>query len=36
VAGLVLSKVSPEAASTHSPPIKFLKLCAVVVATSRA
>ena len=31
-AGLVLSKVSPEAASTHSPPMKFLKDCADVVA----
>ena len=35
VAGLVLSKVSPEAASTHSPPMKFLKLV-LVVAMRRA
>ena len=34
-AGLVLSKVSPEAASTHSPPMKFLKV-SVVVAIERA
>src|SRR5919108_295206 len=32
-AGLVVSKVSPEAASTHSPPMKFLKVF-VVVATA--
>jgi hypothetical protein len=31
----VLSKVSPDAASTHSPPMKFLKVCAVVVAMRR-
>ena len=35
VAGLVLSKVSPEAASTHSPPMKFLKVVLVVVAMRR-
>jgi hypothetical protein len=28
VAGLVVSKVSPEDASTHSPPMKFLKVLA--------
>src|SRR6188474_85645 len=32
-AGLVVSKVSPEAASTHSPPMKFLKVL-VAVATA--
>jgi hypothetical protein len=32
----VLSKVSPEAASTHSPPMKFLKVCVAVVAMGRA
>src|SRR5919197_4546255 len=32
-AGLRLSKVSPEPASTHSPPMKFLKVF-VVVATA--
>jgi hypothetical protein len=31
----VLSKVSPEAASTHSPPMKFLKVFVVVVAMRR-
>jgi hypothetical protein len=31
----VLSKVSPEAASTHSPPMKFLKFVLVVVAMRR-
>src|SRR5690349_13135794 len=30
VAGTVVSKVSPEAASTHSPPMKFLKVFVVV------
>src|SRR5438445_531424 len=33
VAGLRLSKVSPPAASTHSPPTKFLKVFVPVVAT---
>src|SRR5919198_3865889 len=33
LAGLRLSKVSPEAASTHSPPMKFLNVL-VVVATA--
>ena len=32
VAGLRLSKVSPETASTHSPPMKFLKVFVPVVA----
>ena len=36
VAGLVLSKVSPETASTHSPPMKFLKFSVAVVAMGRA
>jgi hypothetical protein len=31
----VLSKVSPEAASTHSPPMKFWKVLLVVVAIRR-
>jgi hypothetical protein len=35
-AGLVLSKVSPEEASTHSPPMKFLKEVLAVVAMRRA
>ena len=35
-AGLVLSKVSPEAASTHSPPMKFLYVSLAVVAMRRA
>ena len=35
VAGLVLSKVSPEAASTHSPPMKFLKVFVPVAAMPR-
>src|SRR6188472_950337 len=34
VAGLVVSKVSPEAASTHSPPMKFLKVLVAVLATA--
>ena len=35
-AGLVVVKVSPLAASTHSPPMKFLKLlvCSVVAMRS--
>src|SRR5215212_9555661 len=32
-AGLLDSKVSPEAASTHSPPMKFLNVRVPVVAT---
>src|SRR5919201_2515091 len=32
VAGLTLSKVSPPAASTHSPPMKFLKVFVSIVA----
>src|ERR671937_3091477 len=32
VAGLVVSKVSPEAASTHSPPMKFLNVFVSIVA----
>src|SRR6266536_1233463 len=32
-AGLTDSKVSPEAASTHSPPMKFLKVRAPVTVT---
>jgi hypothetical protein len=35
VAGLRLSKVSPLAASIHSPPMKFLKVCVAVVAMGR-
>jgi hypothetical protein len=35
VAGLRLSNVSPEAASTHSPPMKFLKVLVPVVAMRR-
>src|SRR5215208_682407 len=34
VAGLVVSKVSPEAASIHSPPMKFLNLFVAAVATA--
>src|SRR5215218_7618749 len=34
VAGLAVSKVSPEAASTHSPPMKFLKVLVAAVATA--
>src|SRR5256885_974952 len=34
VAGLVVSKVSPEAASTHSPPMKFLNVLVAAVATA--
>src|SRR4051794_19865988 len=34
VAGLVVSKVSPEAASTDSPPMKFLKVLVAVLATA--
>src|SRR5215207_7303672 len=34
VAGLVVSKVSPEAASIHSPPMKFLKVFVAAVATA--
>src|SRR3954468_13719942 len=34
VAGLVVSKVSPETASTHSPPMKFLKVLVAAVATA--
>src|SRR6266545_4554453 len=33
-AGLTDSNVSPDAASTHSPPMKFLKLCVAVATTS--
>src|SRR5215210_495269 len=32
VAGLVVSKVSPDEASSHSPPMKFLKLLVAAVA----
>src|SRR5206468_8200377 len=32
VAGLRVSNVSPEAASTHSPPMKFLKVFVSIVA----
>jgi hypothetical protein len=33
---LRLSKVSPEAASTHSPPMKFLKVFVPMVVMGRA
>src|SRR5512133_844582 len=33
-AGLVVSKVSPEAASTHSPPMKFLNVLTVVATAA--
>ncbi len=35
VAGLRLSKVSPETASAHSPPMKFWKVLVPAVATGR-
>src|SRR6476659_2198121 len=34
VAGLFVSKASPETASTHSPPMKFLKVLVAVLATA--